>query len=167
MPADDILDSMDAPPTFSTTTNYIATTAIALAATTLPAYLFQAIIDMDLITYLWLYVGMTLVSAIFLSMAYHRFFESRFTYTTHKIDERKNIPVETVESLRYQNALGYALFFSNTMFMALVLFFQFYLFRTFDDRMNFCLSQLLSSGLVFWLSEAEQKTCKREYLGAN
>ena len=51
-------------------------------------------------------------------------------FFNHQID---NVGLERM--LRYQASMGYSLLFSNALFLALVLFFQFYMFRAFDKRL--------------------------------
>eukprot|EP01010_Urceolus_cornutus_P001392 NODE_1930_length_707_cov_192.589666_g1502_i0.p1 GENE.NODE_1930_length_707_cov_192.589666_g1502_i0~~NODE_1930_length_707_cov_192.589666_g1502_i0.p1 ORF type:complete len:174 (+),score=27.39 NODE_1930_length_707_cov_192.589666_g1502_i0:102-623(+) len=139
----------------TTKTNKVATVSVALTVCLLPSYLFQAVMDMDWQANLPFYIVAPGIAAVLLTLSYQLFFDARFTHG------KKESSVER-DTLRYQMAMGYALFFSNTLFLALVLFMQFYLLKSFDKRLNFCASILAGAGLVFWLAQANEKTVKRK-----
>eukprot|EP00670_Eutreptiella_braarudii_P003743 CAMPEP_0174292470 /NCGR_PEP_ID=MMETSP0809-20121228/35598_1 /TAXON_ID=73025 ORGANISM="Eutreptiella gymnastica-like, Strain CCMP1594" /NCGR_SAMPLE_ID=MMETSP0809 /ASSEMBLY_ACC=CAM_ASM_000658 /LENGTH=169 /DNA_ID=CAMNT_0015392567 /DNA_START=43 /DNA_END=552 /DNA_ORIENTATION=+ len=137
-------------------TNKIATVAVALTVSLLPSYIFQAVMDMDWTAYLPYYIVTPAISAVLLTLAYQLFFEVNFTHKFAPTKQIDNVGLERM--LRYQASMGYSLLFSNALFLALVLFFQFYMFRAFDKRLNYCLSTLAGAGLVYWLAQANEKT---------
>eukprot|EP00668_Euglena_longa_P042110 GGOE01055525.1.p1 GENE.GGOE01055525.1~~GGOE01055525.1.p1 ORF type:complete len:126 (+),score=39.61 GGOE01055525.1:246-623(+) len=115
--------------------------------------------DMDWTEHLPYYVVAPALSAVLLTMAYQLLFEVNFTHKA--VPPKKGTSNELLvleRTLRDQVAMGYSLFLSNALFLALVLFLQLYLFRSFDRRLNFCLSTLLAAGLVYWIAQANEKT---------
>eukprot|EP00992_Anisonema_acinus_P015829 TRINITY_DN9909_c0_g1_i2.p1 TRINITY_DN9909_c0_g1~~TRINITY_DN9909_c0_g1_i2.p1 ORF type:complete len:177 (+),score=39.46 TRINITY_DN9909_c0_g1_i2:65-595(+) len=138
-------------------TNKAASTAIALTVTLLPSYLFQAVMDMEWASYLPLYIVFPGIAAFLLTFSYQLFFDAKYDHSAKRTKDENS----ERETLRYQLAMGYSMFFSNSLFLALALFFQLYLLKAFDKRLNFCVSILSAAGLVYWLAFENEKTVKK------
>ncbi|EPY32123.1 hypothetical protein AGDE_06195 [Angomonas deanei] len=60
--------------------------------------------------------------------------------------------------LRLQVALGYTLFFLNTIFFLVCTFLMCYMFRHSDPRANYILSPLLTSSLLWFISQKNEES---------
>eukprot|EP01001_Neometanema_parovale_P010809 NODE_7042_length_798_cov_30.597037_g6803_i0.p1 GENE.NODE_7042_length_798_cov_30.597037_g6803_i0~~NODE_7042_length_798_cov_30.597037_g6803_i0.p1 ORF type:complete len:205 (-),score=71.61 NODE_7042_length_798_cov_30.597037_g6803_i0:183-734(-) len=147
----------------TTSTNKGASVAIAITVSFLPCYLYQAVMDLPWMENLPIYLIFPCVSAAALTLAYQETFQAKYTGTPGSNVKKEDEAAEKI--LRYQMAIGYSLFFCNALFLALVLFFQFYLLRAFDKRVAFSVSFIASSALVYWVSFENGKTVARRIQG--
>eukprot|EP01007_Sphenomonas_quadrangularis_P000561 NODE_1406_length_882_cov_295.036014_g1161_i0.p1 GENE.NODE_1406_length_882_cov_295.036014_g1161_i0~~NODE_1406_length_882_cov_295.036014_g1161_i0.p1 ORF type:complete len:179 (+),score=55.21 NODE_1406_length_882_cov_295.036014_g1161_i0:70-606(+) len=147
---------------------------VALTASVLPTYPFQGIAGMEFSSDWPFYLIVPIASAVLLSMAYHSTFVAQHmklkTIALPDAPRPKkgqkatsdDSKVAELEKSKYEAALGYSLFFCNLVFILLVLFFNFYLFKSFDRRINYTIGMTLASGLVYWLALENTKTVTKK-----
>eukprot|EP01004_Peranema_trichophorum_P009557 NODE_8305_length_691_cov_34.980634_g7683_i0.p2 GENE.NODE_8305_length_691_cov_34.980634_g7683_i0~~NODE_8305_length_691_cov_34.980634_g7683_i0.p2 ORF type:complete len:177 (+),score=14.87 NODE_8305_length_691_cov_34.980634_g7683_i0:54-584(+) len=142
--------------------NPVACMIVAITVALLPAYLSQAVMRLDWLSHLWLYLPIPIVAAFGIAEAYRIFFHCEFVlkYNPNDAKYKKALASTATErdGLRYQSALGYSLFFSNVFFLLSVLFLHFYLFQAFDARLSFAGSEIAASAVLYVLAQQNEKS---------
>ncbi|EFC37657.1 predicted protein [Naegleria gruberi] len=139
---------------------------VALVSTILPSYLFQGVLNLEFTGgTILLFLIVSCVSAYFLSKAYvfnylrkkpilTDNYEKIVTNAKGSFNKKdKEEAYAKKDKLAELGATGHALFISNIIFFALVLFFSFYSLKRIDVRINYVASLLLSSFGVNYISK--------------
>jgi len=146
------------------TTFYI----FSILTASIPVYLFITIFDLDVWTFLPLFLIVTIGAAFMLSYTYQnmavsmkkRLISQREPYLTlrsvqqesvskgerpHALVKRKK---EELAKLSSSESVGYAIFYNNVSFLLAIIVFSTFLFKSFPVPINYALSTALSVGLL-------------------
>jgi len=138
---------------------------VAQISTLLPSYLFQGVRDLE-------FSGMTValflivstVAAFLLYLAYQNIFLRSKPTLTRRYEEvlnagttggKKSSAVK--DQLIELGTTGYALFFSNTLYLGLTLFFGFYVLERADVRVSYTFSLIASAAALYLLSTTKPR----------
>eukprot|EP00760_Papus_ankaliazontas_P004360 PhM_4_TR11830/c0_g1_i1/m.62896/K13251/SSR3; translocon-associated protein subunit gamma len=136
-----------------------------LVTALLPTYLYCAVMNLDYTDSINLGMlgALPLIAAFCLTRAYGITYVSEYTKCLSASGvEGKNVPA--LQQLRMQCALSWTLFFVNSLFLGLALFFQLYVLRRLDTRVNFVVTFAVSSVLVWVICAKNEEARQRRLL---
>merc|ERR1711953_88893 len=151
----------------------------ALMVALLPLWLFWKVHLMDPMTYAALFTGGTLVSAYLVAYAYkntkftlkHKIAQKRETAIAREVNAELDSKAETKKLSRKEKddrilwkknnvadteATTFAIFYSNALYLFIIIIASFYVFRSATPAVNFAVSTGLAAGLVALLSTGSQ-----------
>ncbi|ORC86354.1 translocon-associated protein subunit gamma [Trypanosoma theileri] len=137
--------------------------AVAFIAAFQSVYLSHAFngLDWSVPANLGLYVAVMLFTAYMLSQAYIVMVESEFWRRQRHYDEVPEDDKKLLHKLRLQVAVGYSLFFINSVFSVVCTTLHIYIFRHSDPRASFILSPTMTAALLWLIAQKNEETRRR------
>lgn len=130
---------------------------VAFIMTLVPAYLYHSVFDMTVADNGLIYLGLTIASAVMLTMAYRNVEQSTQKMLSGVRKSGKYSGAKSAEdtaSLLYQESLAWSFFLNNALFVCLFLFNAFYVLRSIDTVWNYVLSMSISAAATLQLSNS-------------
>lgn len=143
----------------------------AAIVSALPIWLFWRIQQLDPLSNALLFAVMTIVATYLMALAYgkvqfvlkHKFAQKREQAINREVnqeigdkkvsrDEREDRVLWKKNEVASYEATNFSIFYNNALFLAMVVFFSFYIFRSFTPSLNYILSVGGSAGIVAFLS---------------
>merc|ERR1712055_928403 len=151
----------------------------ALMVSLLPLWLFWKVHLMDPMTYAALFTGGTLVAAYLVAYAYknlkftlkHKIAQKRETAIAREVNAELDAKAETKKLSRKEKddrilwkknnvadteATTFAIFYSNALYLFIIIMASFYVFRSTTPAVNFTVSTGLAAGMLALLSTGSQ-----------
>ncbi|KAG8345231.1 hypothetical protein ERJ75_000743600 [Trypanosoma vivax] len=108
-----------------------------------------------------LYVVVTLFTAYMLSQAYTVMVESEFWRRQRHYSEVPKTEEKLLHKLRLQVAVGYSLFFINSVFSVLCTALHLYIFRHADPWASYTLSPTMTAALLWLVAQKNEESRRR------
>jgi len=143
----------------------------AAIVSALPVWLFWRIQQLDLLPNVILYAAVTALATYLMALAYgkvqfvlkHKLAQKREQAINREVaqeigdrkvsrDERDERVLCKKNEVAQYEATNYSIFYNNALFLSLVVFFGFYLFRSFAPGVNYVISVAGSAAIVAFLS---------------
>lgn len=136
---------------------------VAAIAAFQPVYYSHAVNGLDWTkpTNAGLYVVCSLFTSYMLSAAYIVMVESEFWGRQRHFQEVSENYEKPLRRLRLQVAMGYTLFFINTVFFMVCTCLMSYIFRHTDPRASYLLSPTLTSALLWLIAQKNEESRQR------
>ena len=141
--------------------SYSLFAASGVVTAVLPLYLYLAVLNYDIAdpVSLGLLAALPLGAAFCVFKAYDIMFETEY----HKrVPPFSDAISAQLQPLRVQCAQTWSIFFVNALFLGLCLFFQLYIFRKLDLRINLVLSFAIAGSLVWGIAQKNEESRKRK-----
>ncbi|AAZ12511.1 uncharacterized protein TEOVI_000357800 [Trypanosoma equiperdum] len=136
---------------------------VAAIASFQPVYLSHAVNGLDWINPInaFLYLVIATFTAYMLSQAYTVMVESEFWRQQRHYSEVSKGDEKLLHKYRLQVAVGYTLFFVNSVFSLLCTLLHVYILRHSDPRVSFMLSPTLTAALLWLVAQKNEESRQR------
>ncbi|XP_022658651.1 translocon-associated protein subunit gamma-like [Varroa jacobsoni] len=143
----------------------------AIIVSALPIWLFWRIQQLEILPNMILYCAVTALATYLMALAYgkvqlvlkHKLAQKREQAINREVaqeigdrkvsrDERDERVLCKKNEVAQYEATNFSIFYNNALFLSLVVFFGFYLFRTYPPGFNYIISVAGSAGIVAFLS---------------
>ncbi|ESS65654.1 translocon-associated protein subunit gamma [Trypanosoma cruzi] len=137
--------------------------AVALIAAFQPVYLSHAVNGLDWFSpaNTFLYIAVMIFTVCMLTQAYITMVESEFWRRQRHYHEVRECDEKLLHKLRLQVAVGYTLFFINSVFSVFCTGLHMYIFRHSDPRASFILSPTLTAALLWLVAQKNEESRRR------
>ncbi|RNF10087.1 translocon-associated protein subunit gamma [Trypanosoma rangeli] len=137
--------------------------AVAFMAAFQPVYLSHAVNGLDWFVpaNLLLYVAVMLFTVYMLTQAYMTMVESEFWRRQRHYNEVRECDGKLLQKLRLQVAVGYTLFFVNSVFSIVCTVLHIYIFRQSDPRASFIMSPTVTAALLWLIAQKNEESRRR------